>query len=59
MSLLTPLALLIGLLVVGPLVAHALRRGQAAPVLLPTARLVSEIQATTKISNEGHLLLDH
>lgn len=48
MSLLTPLALLIGLLVVGPLVAHALRRGQAAPVLLPTARLVSEIQATTK-----------
>lgn len=40
MSFLLPLALLVGLFAVFPLLAHALRRGQAKPLPFPATRLV-------------------
>lgn len=48
MSFLLPLALLIGLTVVFPLLAHALRKGQATPLPFPGTRLVPSKTTTAK-----------
>lgn len=48
MSFLLPAALLGLLLVAGPLIAHALRRGQAAPTAFPAARLVAPQQMSAR-----------
>ncbi len=48
MTFLAPLALLVGLLAITPVIAHALRRGKAEPQPFPAARLVTQLQATAR-----------
>ncbi len=55
MSFLVPLALLLGFTAVFPLIAHALRRGQARPISFPAARFVP---SKTTAAKERHRIED-
>lgn len=48
MSVAIPLALLLGLFALGPILAHSLRRGSAQEQLLPTARFAVENQSSSR-----------
>lgn len=48
MNFLAPLALLVGLLVVLPFVAHSLRKGKTSPLSFPAARLVTPRSASSE-----------
>lgn len=51
MSFLLPLALLLGLAAIAPILAHALRKGQARPLPFPAAHLVPSRSSSAKERN--------